>query len=331
MRETWISNLTQYTASAVTDRTEAITQPFTESLINAIFVPFDEFSEQLDDFLDAEDFGDYLSENWQEIIFQQQAALAAAVIMALIYVVLVPAAGFFIACSECCCIARCQKSARCCSCCGIFNRIAAGISAICVIIGGCLVLVANSHTDQAISSLPDEFQTTIEIPSAYLANVKGQLDIYFADYKKFTDVNMDQLTDEQIGENTKEIVKDGFADTKSSITGLITEVDNTIQLVSTLAGDFGAVTTDAEELAGKITDFRNAGCECAGSTDPVACSIACSQLSFDTSNFDDVKNEISTIDGDIKKIDLNSITTEIDNAINQERFDSSVTTEIYLR
>ena len=334
MREIWISNLTQYTANAVSDRTEAITKPFTDSLINSVFVPFGEFTKQFDQLLDANDLGSYLTNNWQEIIFQQQAALAAAIIIALIYIVLVPTAGFFVACSECCCIARCQKTARCCSCCGIFNRIMAGISAICVIIGGCLVLVANSHTDQAIASLPDEFQTTVAIPSAYLENVKGQLDVYFDDYKSFTVVNLDKLTDEQIGENTKKIVKDAFADTNSSITGLITEVDNSITLVTDLVDDFAVVSGDAQTLAGEISDFRANGCDCANAANVAACTAACNQLSFDTTSFDSVKNEIDQISQEIKNVDLDTITTEIDDAINQERFNtntSNFSTKLYLK
>ena len=323
MREIWISNLTQYTAKAVSDRTEAITKPFTDSLINAIVVPFDDFTTELDKILDASDLGKYLSDNWQEIIFQQQAALAAAVIIALIYVILVPTAGFFVACSEWCCIVRCQKNARCCSCCGIFNRIATGISAICVIIGGCMVFVVNSRVDQAISSIPDEFQTTIEIPSSYLKNINGQLDVYFRDYKSFTDVNMNQLTNGQIGENTEEIVKDAFADTNSSITDLIPEVENSIQLVTALVDEFDIVLQDAKKLAVDINSFKaNNTCGCSD-LDSIAneiCENECDKLFFEIGTFTALEEDIGEIYEGINAVNLSSISNEIDNAINQKRF-----------
>ena len=137
----WISNLTNPTAPSVLDRTLAITAPFTDSLINAVFVPFDPFTDQLDAILDADDSMAYVAENWADII-TAQSGLAAAVILGLIYVVAVPIAGFIVACSECCCLKKCQYNSKCCSCCGLFNRIATGLSALLVILGGILILVA---------------------------------------------------------------------------------------------------------------------------------------------------------------------------------------------
>ena len=313
MSETqWIANLTNPQAPAVLERTLAITAPFTDSLINAVFIPFEPFTDQLDAIINANDLSAYLGDNWGEIV-SAQAGLAAAIVLGLIYVIAVPLAGFIVACSECCCLKKCQSQSSCCSCCGLFNRIATGVSAILVILGGILLLVANSHTEEALSTLPDEFNATAAVPSAYLSNVKGQLDSYFGDYVQFTNINMDQLTDDAIGENTKSIVEEAFLPTRTEIESTIDEVQNISDNFEAILADFETAKTNAKTLEETIEQFKTDDCNCSGADD--ACAEACNSLAFDSTVFDDPYQTMESVKDELNSNDLSSMTSKIDEVI----------------
>ena len=319
----WISNLTHYEGSPVAERTLAITAPFTDALINAIFNPLDSITPLLDELLDENgDLVDYLTGNWQSIA-NQQIGLVAAIVIGLLYVVLVPLAGFIVACSECCCLKKCQSNSKCCSCCGLFDRIATGLLSLLVLLGGVLVLVANSHTEQAIKSLPNEFKTTTTIPSGYLTSVKGQLDSYFDDYVRFTNTNMDQLTDEQIGNSAKFIVEKAVDPVLNEITTTINDVDEIINDFNTITTNFGAAKTEAGNLETSIDNFvddNECFCDVTDSpTDP--CPLACQGLKqFDATDFDAPYNKMLEASEDISNLDdLSTVNDEIDQVINSVR------------
>ena len=319
----WISNLTHYEGTPVAERTLAITAPFTDALINAIFKPFDSITPLLDEVLDENgDLADYLGSNWQSLA-NQQMALAAAVVIGLLYVVLVPLAGFIVACSECCCLKKCQSGSKCCSCCGLFDRIDTGLLALLVLLGGILVLVANSHTEQAITSLPDEFKTTTTIPSGYLTSVKGQLDSYFDDYVRFTNTNMDQLTDEHLGNSAKDIVKKAVDPVLNEIAATIDDVDELLNDFDTITTNFGVAKTEAGNLESSIDDFvDNNSCFCDPAdlpTDP--CPLACQGLKkFDATVFDTPYNTMVQARDDISNLDdLSTVNDKIDEVINSVR------------